>query len=347
MSAVARTPEFWHFGRPSVSDIETTAREVEALGFDGMVLTDSQNLSPDTYVALTLAARATRRLMLGPGVTNPLTRHPAVTAGAVASLQSVSDGRAVLGIGRGDSSLFNIGERPVGVAAFAEYVSTVQRYLRGEPVQYADYVSPLRWLDDTIPKAPMDVAGTGPKVLALAARLAERVSFSVGADLERLSWASAHVRDAAKAANTTCPSMGAYLNVCVHQDPARAAELVRAGVGIFAHFTGMKGAPRNRVDGGDQAVFDRLGEYDKARHGRADATHAQALPVEFIKRFAIVGDVDHCVTRLREVFATGLDRVVLIGPRADQFGDEAREAMQTLANEVLPRVRAPWKNSEN
>jgi 5,10-methylenetetrahydromethanopterin reductase len=340
LSSARNTPEFWHFGRPAVNDIETTAAEVEALGFDGMVLTDSQNLSPDTYIALTLAARATKQLLLGPGVTNPLTRHPAVTAGAIASLQSVSDGRAVLGIGRGDSSLFNIGARPVGVAAFEQYVSTIQQYLRGESVQYADYASPLRWLDSAASKVPLDVAGTGPNVLTLAARFAERVSFSVGADVERLSWACAHVRDAAKAAGTPCPSMGAYVNICVHQEPSRAVELVRAGVGIFAHFTGMKGAPRNRVDDNDQAVFDRLGNYDRARHGRADAGHAQAMPAEFIKRFAIVGDVEHCIVRLRELFAVGLDRVVLIGPRADQFGAEAADAMQTLASEVLPRVRA-------
>jgi 5,10-methylenetetrahydromethanopterin reductase len=341
LSTDQRAPEFWHFGRPSLADIETTALEIEALGFDGLVLTDSQNLSPDTYVALTLAARATKRLLLGPGVTNALTRHPAVTASAIASLQSVSNGRAVLGVGRGDSSLFNIGQRPVDVVAFEQYVGTVQQYLRGEAVQYADYSSPLRWLAGDLPKVPVDVAGTGPKVLALAAQLAERVSFSVGADIERLSWAGAHVRAAANAAGTTCPSMGAYLNVCVHPNSARAVELIRAGVGIFAHFTAMKGATRNRVGGKDQAVFDRLGDYDKARHGRADAAHAQAMPAEFIKRFAIVGSVDHCVTHLRKVLATGIDRVVLIGPRADQFGNEARDAMHALANEVLPRVRVP------
>ena len=333
------TPEFWHFGRPAVADIEATAAEIEALGFDGMVLTDSQNLSPDTYVALTLAARATRTLLLGPGVTNPLTRHPAVAAGAIASLQTVSNGRAVFGIGRGDSSLFNIGERPVGVGAFETYIDTVQRYLRGETVQYADYESPLRWLLPDAPKVPMDVAGTGPKVLALAARLADRVSFSVGADTERLAWAVSHVREAAAAQATPCPSMGAYINICVHEDEARAIELVRAGVGIFAHFTGMKGAPRNRVDNADQGVFDRLGDYDRARHGHADAAHAKALPAEFIRRFAIVGDAALCVDRLRAVLATGLDRVVLIGPRVDQFGDEAADAMRSLAQEVLPQLR--------
>ena len=79
-----------------------TAREREAAGWDGMLVVDSQNLSGDPYVALAMAATATTRLSLGTGVTNNVTRHPAVTACSIASIQRLSDGRAVLGIGRGD-----------------------------------------------------------------------------------------------------------------------------------------------------------------------------------------------------------------------------------------------------
>ena len=71
-------------------------------------MTDSQNLSPDVYVALTLAAAATQRLRLGPGVTNPVTRHAAAAASAITAIHAHSGGRAMFGIGRGDSSLFNM-----------------------------------------------------------------------------------------------------------------------------------------------------------------------------------------------------------------------------------------------
>ena len=117
--------EFWHFGVPSVTGIEALAQKCEQLGFDGLTLTDSQNLSNETYIALTLAARATSTLMLGPGVTNPLTRHAAVTASAIATLQEVSEGRAILGIGRGDSSLFNIGHKPVPPSTFQNYIEVL------------------------------------------------------------------------------------------------------------------------------------------------------------------------------------------------------------------------------
>lgn len=331
--------EFWHFGRPSLDDIEAQAQRCEGLGYDGLTLTDSQNLSADTYVALTLAARATSRLRLGPGVTNPLTRHAAVTAGAIASVQEISGGRAMLGIGRGDSSLFNIGHKPVSPAVFERYIADVQSYLRGDSLTVGDYTSKLHWLSAGTAKVPVDVGATGPKVIALGARLAERVSFSLGADPDRLAWGVEQVRQAV-GPEGRMPSLGAYLNVCVHDDLERAAELVRPGVGIFAHFTSMPGASREQVKQGDDAVYDRLGNYDKARHGRGDAAHAQALPVDFIQRFAVVGPAEDCIARLTALRRLGIERVFVIGPRADQFGEEAEQAQERLANEVMPALRA-------
>src|SRR5688572_22342571 len=89
------------------------ARDIERWGFDGLLVAGSQNLNADIWVELALAAAAAERIMLGPGVTNPVTRHPAVTASAAATLQVETAGRAVLGIGRGDSALTQIGRRPI------------------------------------------------------------------------------------------------------------------------------------------------------------------------------------------------------------------------------------------
>ena len=79
-----------------------TARRLEALGLHTVLFPDSQNLAPEVWGQLMLAAKATTRIRLGPGVTNSITRDPAVTASAALALQVESGGRAVLGIGRGD-----------------------------------------------------------------------------------------------------------------------------------------------------------------------------------------------------------------------------------------------------
>jgi 5,10-methylenetetrahydromethanopterin reductase len=106
------------------------AERAEALGWDGLTFTDSQHLAGDPYSALCLAAAATRKLGLATGVTHPGTRHPAVTASAIATVQVESGGRAVLGIGRGDSALAYLGRKPVPVAAFEDYLA--RRAGRGE-----------------------------------------------------------------------------------------------------------------------------------------------------------------------------------------------------------------------
>src|SRR2546430_16785719 len=101
--------EFGVLAVPEPRRSARTARLLEDLGFDTVLFPDSQNLAPEVWGQLMLAAQATTRVHLGPGVTNSVTRDPAVTASAALALQAESGGRAVLGIGRGRS-----GERRVG-----------------------------------------------------------------------------------------------------------------------------------------------------------------------------------------------------------------------------------------
>ena len=107
--------EVWATGISLPGVAVRMAQRAEADGFDGWFVVDSQNLAGDCYVALAQAAAATERIRLGTGVTNPYTRHPAVTASAIASVHAESGGRAVLGIGRGDSALAHLGLAPAPV----------------------------------------------------------------------------------------------------------------------------------------------------------------------------------------------------------------------------------------
>ncbi len=136
--------EFWlarptHYWQRSSDPIDATfsfARRYEDAGFDGMLFFDTQKLAPEALVSLTAAAKETARLGLGTGVTNPMTRHAAVAASAVSTLQVVSNGRAYLGIGRGDSALAHLGYGPTSAGAFEDYLSDLMSYLRGEAVDF-------------------------------------------------------------------------------------------------------------------------------------------------------------------------------------------------------------------
>src|SRR5436305_1868534 len=111
------------------------ARQAENWGFTGLLVADSQNLTADIWVELALAGAATSHLRLGPGVTNPLTRHLAVTASAAATLQAETAGRATLGFAQGDSALSQVGLTRLSVSEFEHALETLQGFLRGEDLQ--------------------------------------------------------------------------------------------------------------------------------------------------------------------------------------------------------------------
>ena len=144
-----------------------TAAQAERLGFDGLLLADSQNLVGDVFVELGVLARTTDRLGLGTGVINPVTRHPAVTAAAIATVQLESGGRAVLGIGRGDSSLAQLGLARPSTARLAEFVGQVRGFLHGETVTVDGHASRIGWITGrAVSPVPVELAATGPATIA-------------------------------------------------------------------------------------------------------------------------------------------------------------------------------------
>jgi 5,10-methylenetetrahydromethanopterin reductase len=300
-----------------------------------MLVADSQNLNADVWVELALAGVATDRLHLGPGVTNPATRDPAVTASAAATLQAETDGRAVLGLGRGDSALTQLGRRPVAVHELEEALVTIQAYLSGEEAHSDGLASHIAWLPDDEAKVPVAVAATGPHVIGAGARHAERVDFTVGAEPDRLAWA---VETAREAAGDRQVSLGAYLNVAVSPDRDTARDLVRGSTAIFARFA-TEGAPADGLSEVTRAGIEQVAaDYDEKRHGHAAAAHAQALEDDFIDRFAVVGDPAEVTERLREIEALGIERVVVVPGSLDADPRAMADADERFGAEVLPQL---------
>jgi len=313
------------------------ARRVEGWGLDGMLVADSQNLNADVWIELALAAAATDRIGLGPGVTNPVTRHPAVTASAAATLQAETGGRAVLGLGRGDSALTQIGRRPVPAAELERAVVAIQGYLRGEEVEIDGARGSIHWLPDPeLAKVPVAVAATGPHVIAVAAEHADQIDFTVGAEPERVRWAV----ETAREAGGDTPSLGAFVNCAVHPDRAAARDLVRGSVAILARFA-TEGAPPEGLSDVTRRGIERLGAaYDEARHGQAAAPAALELEDEFIDRFAVCGPADEVAERIAGLTALGLERVVVVPGSLDADPAEVERSNERFASDVVPAVRS-------
>lgn len=354
--------QLWITGVASPRASARTARDLEEAGWDGLLVVDSQNLSGDPYVALAMAAASTSRIGLGTGVTNSVTRHAAATAAAIVSVNRIANGRAVLGIGRGDSALAHLGRAPARLGQFARYLRQLQTYLAGEAVEFGDIDIPtnvappmsaleladappfsrIDWIRGT-PKVPVEVAASGPKVITLAALHAERIMFTLGADPERLAWGIGLARTARQQAGLDPDGIafGAYVNAACHTDRGVARAVVRGGLTTFARFSVMHGTAVGPLSGNDQAVLQALRQsYDMRAHTRGDSRQAATLTDSFVDRFAIVGSPDHCIARLQALAGLGLDKVAISGGMRGTDPAQAAEAKRLLETEVLPAFTA-------
>ena len=316
------------------------ARMVESLGFDSLVFADTQNITPEVWGQLMLAARETERIELGTGVTNPGTRDAAVTASAALALQVESAGRAVCGIGRGDSSLGTIGRGPVALEEFERYVDRLRRYLRGEEVDRDGTPSRIEWYADAnVPPVPVEIGATGRRVIEMAARNADRIVFAVGADEERLARSIDIARRAAAASGRDPDQLrlGAWINAVIHPDIAAARAAVRGGLSAFAHFSGFRGMKPEAMDPALRDAALHLREhYDLRDHGRAAASHAQQLDDAFVDRFGIVGPIETALPRFQRLAALGLDFCRVVPGSRDAAPEVTSASLMTLATVVKP-----------
>jgi 5,10-methylenetetrahydromethanopterin reductase len=352
--------EFWRAGGSNAFTSIKEARKVEADGWDGQMFMDSQSLSGDPYVAMGVWAAATERLKLSTGVTNSITRHPAVTAASAAMVHSVSGGRAVLGIGRGDSALAYLGYAPAPLAQFRRALQDLQTLLSGGEVAFGahqtvagahsldtlslgdrPHAMRLAWLPKNLAKVPLDVAATGPKVIEMSARIAERVTFSVGAIPERIAWATQLAR-AARVGQGAPLSLGAQIIVVCHPDVEAMRQVATSMVAPLARFQVIQGAAAGPKNASDEESFEAIRRgYDMTKHAMAldeNKVKGGGIGWDFVRRFAIVGPPDHCTERLLELAKLGIERFVIVGP--GHHPEAAPDGSSLFVREVMRAVRS-------
>ncbi len=346
--------------------IGSLAKQREDEGFDGCIFGDSQNRYADPFVSMGIAAVSTTHLKLTTGVTNPVTRHPAVMAAAIGSVQAASDGRAVLGISRGDSALAHLGMSPAPLAAYEKYINVLRGYLAGKEVSFdaADAAlggrrrdirdvedisvgkrpatSRIQWLPGDLPKVPVDVFATGPKMIEMGARVADRLTFAVGADPERVRWALSLAHEARKSIGLDPEAMsyGAMVALGLDDDLDRARKQVVGTASVMMRFSLMHDKPVGPLDGRNAEVFERVRDsYDMTRHGVRASDQVSAMPDWFIDRHTIVGPSSVCVDRLTELFELGINRLLLpLNSLQEGMKDEIDSTYRRLSREVIPAM---------
>src|SRR5881296_3326403 len=172
-------------------DLMRLLRSIEAAGFDGAGILDSQVISRDTFVVLGQAATHTSRLTLFPAVTNPFTRHASVLAGAIQTVEELAPGRVRFVIGTGYTSASTIGRSPATLAEMRACIGTVKALLAGKTVDFGGTSGRLGYVSGR--HIPVLMAASGAKAIEVAGEIADGVLLLVGFNRGIVTHALAHL----------------------------------------------------------------------------------------------------------------------------------------------------------
>src|SRR5204863_4293098 len=274
---------------------------------------DSHILWQESYALLAIAGAQTEKIKLGHCVTNPGIRDPTVTASWYATMQDITGGRMVMGIGRGDSSRRVVGLKPVKVDEFERRLAMIKELMNGRPVEWNGKDLRLEWVRDELPEIPMHVAGYGPRALGVAGRVGDGVIIQL-ADPDIIQWTMSTARKAAEEAGRDPAALKCIVCAPSHigDDLAHARDQVRWFPAMVSNHVrdliaryGADGSvvPRALTD----YVPERTG-YDYDEHSRVGARHGAFVSDEICDRFCVLGTPDQAAEKLAQLEAIGVDQ---------------------------------------
>jgi len=276
---------------------------LEAEGVRRIWVIDSQLAMKDVYAGLVVAALNTSRIGLGTGVTNAVTRHPSVTANAIAAVGEISHGRAILGLGAGDSALYGIGLQPQKVAEVEEAIA----YFRS-----------------AVGSIPLYLAVSQERMCNLAGRVADGAIVMGPAQPDM-------VRRQVEWIRSGQPRPG--FEIAFIAPTSTEIEDVRSWASTQARLlTHHKELPAGLARFRDE--IQRSAEtYDYSRHLSVNAEHGDAVSDELVRTMAIVGSPDECAQRLRDLRSAGVDNFIF--PLA---GRHRLDRWRRIRDEILGQI---------
>jgi len=294
------------------------ARQIEARGFSTLWYAD-ERFYRETYTGLAACALATERISLATGVTDPYTRHPALTAMAAASLDELSGGRAVIGFGAGRSGYHNIGIDLVRPARrVREAIEIIRRLLAGEHLDYAGEIFQTDdlWLKfQARPDIPIVLAADGPAMLRLGGEVADGVMIAHCASPKILAEKLAHVRAGqARVGREQGPWVVARLDASVSRDREAALYQAKLRLGryLWIRYPEISYLPQHGLS--MPAELDR--RFREA--GRPSRSHdleqflrfADAIPDDFVLPIKLAGTPEDVRQQIDAVVRAGADDVM-------------------------------------
>lgn len=321
-----------------MGELAAQATRLESLGYDQIWVPD-ERLLRNVYVALAAIAGATSRIGIATGVTNPYTRHPAMTAAAIATVDELSGGRASLGLGAGGGlDAFGI-DRRSPVRALRETTAIVRALTSGRRYEAEGGMFPMgAGLNFTpVRQVPVYLAARGPKILTLAGEVADGVVIGGFARPAGIDYARRQVAAGLQRSGRTWRDLDvvSWLYVCVDDDVEKArvavAKIVLASLVTSRPILDQLGV---ELPGRLRDHLDATGWAFPSLDARAAA---DLLSDDLLDSFSVHGTPADCLRRLREIRDSGIDHItcVLFAPDGSTVDDVA----ERLAVDVMPGLR--------
>lgn len=317
------------------------SKEAEGYGFSHIWVPDSQLIYRDAYMNLALLAEATRKVKLGTLVTSPATRHPSVIACAAVTLDEISGGRAVLGLGAGDSAVRRVGLPPLTVQQFQDAVASIRTLCSGGTLDFKGAKFGLRFGGRHI---PIYVVATGLKMLHVGGRLGDGVVIHSGTSRSLLDAAVDAVREGAEEAGRSLSSLDlVHVGFCaISEDRREAYALVKPSVMWFCvrypNLIEQAGLSlgdelakevKRFTEYSDEHDLHHSGEWEKAMR------MARFLPDRFAEDLAYAGTPEDVAKRIREAEARGFSQVAIRPVSTEHW----EQTFRLFAEHVIPSFR--------
>lgn len=319
-------------------------RRTEEIGVDRIGVPDTQaSQYRECYVTLTHLFAHTRRVVAGPLVSNPITRHPAVAAAAIASADELSGGRAEICLATGDTGVFNLGLKPAKLAELEEYVLVLRELFERGRATWQGSTVKLKWVQRPV---PISIAADGPKALRLAGRVADGVVVGLGFLEDTVPLVEQYIAEGAREAGRSPEDIDIWYmaRAAVADDRERALELVRpslaaASAHAFRFSLAGKAVPAEL----EEPILELERRYDHTVHNVPGTENPNGRLVEELgltdylaERMAIVGTEEECMAKLSRLRELGVENVIcrpLVLDRAD-FLDRWGRIIRAARSEV-------------
>jgi probable F420-dependent oxidoreductase len=321
---------------PPASRVVDLARQAETQGFGYVWTFDSHLLWQEPYVVYGQILAATRKVVVGPMVTNPITRDVTVTASLFATLNEMFGNRTVCGIGRGDSAVRVLNGRPATLGQLRDAVHVIRELANSRAVEINGSTVRFPWSQGS--RLEVWVAGYGPKSLALTGDVADGFILQL-ADPDVTAWTIRVVREAAEKAGRDpgtlqfCVAAPMY----VGDDRAHMHDQTRWFGGMVGNHVAELVARYGQDSDLPHALTDYIAgrtDYDYNEHGRAGNTHTTFVPDEVVERFCVLGTWQEHVAKLTELRELGVTQFA-----GYLMHDNKEETLRMYGEHVIPAMR--------